>query len=188
MITISVNEDKLQRSLQELIDAGGLNKRYATLATKVAAGVVDDEARKKYKNAQYKFGSSRTHLMGNMLTPAGKKVYTPRKRFRDWAGKKSSIKFQPKKTQKTQFWHRSMVRRVNGGRGNPSTLAHLVEDGATHFRSGKKTYAWKLRRWAFKSKQQEALVVLENGLAYAMQQATTGTKMGLVKFRKAVKP
>ena len=188
MITRTVNEDKLQKDLQQLIEAGGFSKKYAVLATKTAAGVIDDEARKKYKNAQYTYGSSETHLKGTMLTQAGKKIYTPRARFRDWAGAKSSIKFQAKKQQKTQFWHRTMVRRINNGRGNPSTLAHLVEDGAVNIKARRKNYAWNLRRWAFRSKQREALMVLEDGLAYAVSQATTGTKMGLVKFRKAVRP
>tara|TARA_R110002073_G_scaffold110342_1_gene246427 strand:+ start:73 stop:636 length:564 start_codon:yes stop_codon:yes gene_type:complete len=180
----SVDEKQIQRDLQNLIDKGGLNKKYAKLAAQSAADVVDTEARKGYKNAQYRFGSSKTHRFGNFLTPAGGPVYSPRAQWRKWASKRGSIKFDRKKQQKTQFWFRSMVKRINNGRGNPSTLSHLIEDGAKHFRTGRKTFAHQIRREAFSRKRREAIRVLEKGIELAFENATTATKMGLVNFRK----
>jgi hypothetical protein len=77
-----------------------------------------------------------------------------------------------------------MIKRINNGRGNPSTLSHLIEDGAKHFRTGRQNFAHKIRRDAFSRKRREAIRVLEKGIELAFQNATTATKMGLVNFRK----
>ena len=74
----SVNEKQIQRDLQMLIDKGGLNKTYARMAAKRATEVVDDVARRGYRNGAYKYGSSKTHLRGNMLTPVNKPIYIAR--------------------------------------------------------------------------------------------------------------
>ena len=184
----SVNEKQIQRDLQMLIDKGGLNKTYARMAAKRATEVVDDVARRGYRNGAYKYGSSKTHLQGNMLTPVNKPIYIARERFRKWAGRRGSIKFAPKKQRKTDFWFRSMVKRVANGRGNPSTLSHLVEDGARNVRTGKKHMAHQIRRESFRRKRREALRVLNKGIELACENATKATKMGLIDFRRRTQP
>tara|TARA_X000001382_G_C3028046_1_gene133828 strand:+ start:224 stop:469 length:246 start_codon:yes stop_codon:yes gene_type:complete len=77
-----------------------------------------------------------------------------------------------------------MVKRTSNGRGNPSTLSHLIEDGARNFRTGKKNVAHQIRRDAFRRKRMEALRVLGKGIELAVLNATKGTKMGLIDFRK----
>ena len=193
----SVDEKQIQRDLKNLIDMGGLHKGYAKMAAKAAATVVDDAARKGYKreytrgspgNRSGFKGSSDTHIYGNMLTRVSRKIYIARPRWRNWAAKKSSLRWGQKKQNKKEFWFRSMIRRSADGRGNPSTLSHLIEDGARHFRNGRKNFAHEIRREAFRRNRTKALKVLENGIGLAFQNATTATKMGLVNFRKNVQP
>jgi len=186
VITYAVDDKQIQRDLQALIQTGGLSKKYAKMSTRAAADVIDDKSRAYYGSAAYRYGSSKSSLRGNSIRAVGKKITFARQRFRLWAKKKSSLRFQAKKHAKTNFWYRSMVRRTNSGRGNPSTLAHLVEDGAMHWKTGRKTFAWDLRRRAFRENRRAALAVLERGISYSMHMATRGTQMGLVKFRKSV--
>ena len=122
-----------------------------------------------------------------MLTPVTSKIYIARPQWRKWAARKASLKFQSKKQQKGQFWYRSMVKRTANGRGNPSHLSHLIEDGARNIRTGKKNRAWSLRRIAFSRKRREALKVMEKGIVLAFKNATNATKMGLVQFRKTTR-
>ena len=122
-----------------------------------------------------------------MLTSVTRKIYIARQRWRKWAARKSSLKFQTKKQRPGNFWYRSMVKRTANGRGNPSHLSHLIEDGARNVRTGKKNFAWSLRRIAFARKRREALKVMENGILLAFQNATSATKMGLVQFRKTTR-
>lgn len=188
MITYDVDDKQIQRDLQMLVDSGGMDRKYAKMAVKNAAQVIDDEARKRYRNAAYKTGSTDAAIAGNTIRPVGKKIWFARKRFRVWAGKKSSIRFQSKKQRPGNFWFRTMVKRVNNGVGNPSTLAHLVEDGFIHWKSGKKSRSWSLRRSAFFDKRKQAMEVLESGMAYSLQYSGSGDKPGLMKFRKATRP
>ncbi len=187
MIVATIDERKIQKDLSDMIAKGGLHKNQATRASQVAAGVVDDYARQIFSaSSNYVYGSSNTHLKGNQvrfMLNKSSKLYIPRMRWRKWAARKFSVKFQTKKNQKTDFWHRSMVKFKNGGRGNPSTLAHLIEFGSRNFNSGKQNRALGLKKRAFDAKRVAALKVLEKGLVLAMQNATMGTKMGLVKFR-----
>jgi hypothetical protein len=187
VINYDVDDKQIQKDLQNLIEKGGLNKKYAKMAVRSASDVIDDQSRKNYANAAYKYGSSSTHLKGNMLTPVTSKIYIARPQWRKWAARKASLKFQSKKQQKGQFWYRSMVKRTANGRGNPSHLSHLIEDGARNVRTGKKNRAWSLRRIAFASKRREALKVMEKGIVLAFKNATSATKMGLVQFRKTTR-
>ena len=158
MINYDVDDKQIQKDLQNLIEKGGLNKKYAKMAVRSASDVIDDQSRKNYANAAYKYGSSSTHLNGNMLTPVTRKIYIARPQWRKWAARKASLKFQSKKQQKGQFWYRSMVKRT-----------------------------WSLRRIAFARKRREALKVMEKGILLAFQNATSATKMGLVQFRKTTR-
>lgn len=188
MIQVSIDEQKIQNDLQQMIQKGGLHKQQATRASQVAAEVVDDYARNIFgQSSNYFYGSSKTHLEGNQVSymlNKSDKLYIPRMEWRKWAARKYSVKFQTKKNQKTDFWHRSMVKFRNGGRGNPSTLAHLIEFGSMNLKARKANRALKLKQRAFKAKRRKALLVLEQGLAIALQNATHGTKMGLIKFRR----
>jgi len=188
MIFTSIDDAKLQRDLQALIDTGGLSKKYAKLAAKRSAEVIDDASRKgyarEYTRGSRGKGSSDTHIYGNMLTRVTRKIYIARPRWRNWASKKSSLRFDSKKQRKTDFWFRSMIKRTADGRGNPSTLSHLIEDGARHFRTGHKNFAHEIRRTAFRNNRIKALRVLEKGIELAVENATHGTKMGLIDFRK----
>tara|TARA_R110000796_G_scaffold26739_2_gene73960 strand:- start:4003 stop:4575 length:573 start_codon:yes stop_codon:yes gene_type:complete len=188
VITYEVEDKQIQRDLQMLVENGGMDRKYAKMAVKNAAQIIDDEARKKYKTAAYQTGSTDTALRGNTIRAVGKKITFARKRFRIWASKKSSIRFQSKKQRPGNFWFRTMVKRVNNGVGNPSTLAHLVEDGFVHSKTGKKSISWKLRRNAFWDKRKQALQVLESGIAYSLEHAGSGDKPGLMKFRRATRP
>ena len=187
MIEYDIEESRIQKDLSDLVQAGGLSKKYAKMAARSAADVIDDASRKGYKRKYNRgsrgTGSSDTHIYGNMLTSVTGKIYIARPRWRVWASKKSSLKFQAKKQQKTDFWFRSMIRRTADGRGNPSTLSHLIEDGARHFRTGKRNFAHEIRRHAFKINRRKALKVLCNGIELAIRNATQSTKMGLVNFR-----
>ncbi len=183
VVSIAMSE-RIQKDLQEMIRKGGMHKTEARKASKVAAGVVDDHGRAMFKSFAYAWGSSKSALRG--YTTKKGKTYSARERFRVWAGRKASIKFQTKKSRQTDFWHRSMVRYQNGGKGNPSTLSHLIEFGSFHYRTRRFNRADNIKRAAFRDRQRMALGVLEKGLALAVQNATAGTKMGLVKFRKSV--
>jgi hypothetical protein len=187
VISMFIDEAKIQSDLSQMIQKGGLHKQQATRASQVSAEVVDDYARKIFSSTPYTYGSSDTHLNGNQVSymlNKSKNLYIPRKRWRKWASKKYSVKFETKKNQKTDFWHRSMVKFRNGGRGNPSTLAHLIEFGAENKKARRKNRALNLKKTAFEAKRRKALLVLEKGLAIAVINATHGTKMGLIKFRK----
>lgn len=188
MIDFAVDEQKIQKDLTNLVKKGGMNKKYAKMAVRAAADVIDDASRRgyarQYTRGSRGKGSSDTHIKGNMLTSVDRKIYIARPRWRKWASKKGSIRFQSKKQQKTDFWFRSMMKRVADGRGNPSTLAHLIEDGAKHFRTGKKNFAHEIRRAAFKQNKRKALRVLDKGIVLAIKNATHATKIGLIDFRK----
>ena len=176
--------DRLQKQLGELIAKGGVHRQQAKLASRVAAGVIDDYARQSFKTYPYRFGSSYRALTGYFDSKGG--YHEPRERFRWWASRKASIRFQTKRGSPTNFWHRSMLKYENGGRGNPSTLSHLLEFGSYNRKAGRFNKAMNIRKSAFRAKQRDALIALEKGLALAVENATSGTKMGLVKFRKAV--
>jgi hypothetical protein len=164
---------RLQQQLGELIAKGGLHREQAKKASRVAAGVVDDHGRQKFRSHAYRYGST-------------KKALEDRVRWRDWASKKASLRFQTKKSGTTDFWHRSMVKYANGGVGNPSPLSHLIEFGSFNHRTRRYNRASKIKRQAFRDRQRMAMIALEKGLALAVQNASTGTRMGLVQFRKTV--
>ena len=176
--------ERLQKQLGEMIAKGGLDRHQAKLASRVAAGVIDDFARTTFKSYPYRYGSSHRSLKGYYDKKGN--YHEPRERFRTWAGRKASLRFQTKRGSPTNFWHRSMVKYENGGKGNPSTLSHLIEFGSWNKKVGRFNRALNIRKGAFRAKQRDALITLERGLALAVQNATSGTKMGLVKFRKGV--
>jgi len=175
---------RLQKQLGDMIAKGGMSRTYAKLASKVAAGVIDDYARSMFKSYPYRYGSSPKVLSGYYDRKG--RYHLPRERFRKWAGRRASVRFQTKKGSPTNFWHRSMVKYENGGVGNPSTLSHLLEFGSYNVKAKRFNKAMNLRKGAFMAKRRDALIVLEKGLALAVQKATSGTKMGLIKFRGAV--
>ena len=178
MIKISLDIKEIEKDLQALVSAGGMQKQYAKMAVKNSAQVIDDESRKRSASFPYK-SDNKTET----VFPFKKRI-----QYRKWASKKSSLRFQSKRQRPGNFWYRSSVKRVNNGVGNPSTLSHLIEDGFRHYKSGKKFPGYKIRRGAFEDKQAEALKVLERGLAYALEHAGTGVKPGLMKFKKATRP
>ena len=59
MINYDVDDKQIQKDLQNLIEKGGLNKKYAKMVVRSASDVIDDQSRKNYANAAYKYGSSR---------------------------------------------------------------------------------------------------------------------------------
>ncbi len=175
---------RLQRDLAALIAKGGMHRQQAKLASKVAAGVIDDHARSAYRSFPYMWGSTARALNGYTDKKGG--YHAPRERFRVWASRKASLKFQVRKSGQTDFWHRSMVKYQNNGKGNPSTLSHLIEFGSFNHQTRRFNRANKIRKASFRARKRQAMVALEKGLALAVQNATAGTKMGLVKFRKTV--
>ena len=100
MISMFIDEAKIQSDLSQMIQKGGLHKQQATRASQVSAEVVDDYARKIFSSTPYTYGSSDTHLNGNQVSymlNKSKNLYIPRKRWRKWASKKYSVKFETKK-------------------------------------------------------------------------------------------
>ena len=83
---------RLQRDLAALIAKGGMHRQQAKLASKVAAGVIDDHARSAYRSFPYMWGSTARALNGYTDKKGG--YHAPRERFRVWASRKASLKFR----------------------------------------------------------------------------------------------
>lgn len=178
MIGLNLDTKEIERDLRDLVAAGGMQRQYAKMAVKNASQVIDDESRKR--SGSYPYVTNKTH---ETVFPFKKRI-----QYRKWSTKKYSIRFQSKKQRPGDFWFRSSVKRVNEGKGNPSTLSHLIEDGFRHHKTGRKFHGYKIRRGAFDDKQGEAMKVLERGLTFAIENALGGGKPKLMQFRKATRP